>query len=1047
MRVVCRIELLGGLRVIHQKQVQAKFSTQKVAGLLARLALTRGRPQTREQLMDLLWPESDPKDARRSLRVALASLRKQLEPFGIVPDTVLQAATPTVALCAETTQTDVAEFEQLLKQTTHTADKTTLRLHLENAVLLYQGDLLPGMYDNWTMSEQSRLKSLYISALHQLIALLEQQGDYAKALEYAHCAEQADPFEEAPVYALLRLYEALLQHKQAANLYWVWRDRYSAEFGGQPSQKLVDMASRYKRADSCHPPIIMGVIKPVDAQNSIAEDNAITKDNRDREATTGGGVAPLPVWLTTLFGRAADVEKIATLICPSIISEKLPCRLVTLTGTGGVGKTRLAVAVAERLLPLIPMVYFISLETLTDTRRLLEHIASKLGLQFSSVMPLQEIITSFLDSQPSLLVLDNMEHLLVDEMSGSVNEAVAGLQSLLTNTRQLTCLVTSRQRLDMDGEQEYLVSPLSFPQSADRLERLPEFASVQLYMDRARSVRSDFQLTAQNGPSVAALCARLEGIPLAIELAARAIRTVPPRIMLDQLKNILALPESHQRGVTGRHKSLRAVFAASYVLLPPPMRALFVRLSVFRGGWQQEAAQIICRNDKDISKEDIAKEDVPKEDVLDVPALLNGLVERSLVMAEEHDGKVRFRLLEAVRQYAEEQWEEQWEEEADRNSTQRRHRDYYRQLAATADSHTEGLDQRNWLERLGAEHCNLDAALTWSMTTETEAEAGLQMSTDLWRYWEARGYFEEGRRWLEQGLQHAPAAEPILRARSLGCAGSLAYREGEWSAAVTLATQSLQIYRQHDHTLGIISQLHTLGIMAYEQGDYTLAQGYHEETLEQAKRLGDKQPEANALNSLGIVAWARGDVNAARRQFEASLALNRSLDSLRNIADLLNNLGMMATAQKDYAAARSYLEECLARSRALGVTWVVGCAVCNLAEVAMEQGDYLGARQGYAESLEIMMELHSERSAFVCLEGLAQTAALQGNGERAARLFGAAERLREHFGAVLTPVEKENYAPFLAAVRTEAGEQKFAAAWGQGCALTLTQAAAYARSE
>lgn len=1024
MRVVCRVEMLGGLSVRHHDRTQSQFMTQKVAKLLARLALTRGREQTREQVMEMLWPDSAPQKARCSLRVALTSLRKQLEPAGILPNTVLKAEMESVALRVETTGTDVAEFEQLLAQASHTVEISRQRQLLQTAVSLYRGDLLPKMYDDWVQCERIRIKGRYIGALLQLIALLEGEGNIAAALEYAHCAEQADPYEETPIRTLLKLYEMSQQRENAAKLYWIWMDRFREDFGGEPSQTMIGMAPRFPRLIAPAKQTQRAPEQPLEASIRSAplsaEETAEGRraSNRNRELSSG---AP-PVFLTKLFGRATDIETVASYLYPA------HCRLITLTGIGGVGKTRLAVAVAERLSCHLPAVYFVSLEQTFEPDQLLEHIARSLKVEGKD--DLQQSLFSFLDSQPSLLILDNMEHLLVDLTDGAQDEpdvlpAVGAVQNLLTHTHQLACLITSRQRLDIPGEQEYMVAPLPCPRPLKRLDQLFEFASVQLYADRARLERSDFRLTPQNASHIVALCTRLEGVPLAIELAARTIRRITPKNLLEQLENLLSLPSSTQKGGSKRHRSLHAVMTASYVLLPPEMRQLFVCLSVFHGGWDEETLQRICGDAGSAS---------------DTGALLMGLVERSLVVAEEQQDRVRFRCLEIVREYA----AEQWQDSEQQRRLHRRHRDHYHEIALLTPDALEGDNQRTWFERLEIEHSNLQAALHWSLATAGEEEIALEMAVCLWPFWEAHGYFKSGREWIERALAQASDADPILRGRGFSNAGALAYRSSDWPGAMVLMEQGIQLYRAHNYTAGIAAQLNNMAVMAYARGDYAVARRYHTESLELATVLNQQNEQALAHNGLGILAWALGDLDAAAIHYEQSLSLQRAIGNIDRVSNVLNNLGTLAKERQDYSAARIYLEESLAYTRALGLRWVTACALCNIADIARLQGDYATARAGLEESLQILHEVGSEHSVAVCLEGLAEVAAAESSGARAAVLFGAAESLRAKVGAPMTPTEAEGYAPSLSVARSEIGEQAFAANWGRGRALSLQQAVDYA---
>ncbi len=999
------IELLGGLHVIAGEREITRFPTQKTGALLGYLAFFLGRSHPREALVELLWPDVTPESGRNSLSVALSSLRHHLEPPGVASGTVIQADRFSVCLNAQVVQTDVARFELAVRRARGGSEQAHL---LAEAVELYRGPLMHGYYEDWVLAERRRLADLYFHEVRRLAGMAEQSGDITKALELARLAVMADSLHEEAQQQLIRLYAAAGQQAAALEQYREMERLLRAELGRGPSSASRSLA---KTIEAAAPSVQLATpVRPTDAAIRIRAEENQPSGPPDGAAQSVPATATrpvrLPVPLTRFFGREHELEQ----LCGIHASRH---RLITLIGPGGTGKTRLAIEAARRLQETYAgAVWLIPLADIDDACLLLGAALDALEVvREAGRDPLAQIVDA-IAGRDVLLLLDNFEQI--------ADAGAPIVQALLERAPTLHCLVSSRRALGIAGEKPFPVHPLPVPerQRAGTPDQLMRLASVQLFVDRARSVRPDFQITGHNAAAIAELCERLEGIPLAIELAAGRAQVLTPAQMVAQLGQRFELLVSRQRAASERHRTLRAAIDWSYRLLPPDVRRFFAQISVFRGGCSAEGAEQVCT-------EPLALDH------------LAHLAECSLVHSVECPDGMRFRMLEMLREYA---WEQLSPEE--RCGVQSRHAAYYLALAEAAEPQLTGPDQAAWLDWLEQEHDNLRAALDYC-AAGTTVDSGLRLAAALWPFWRVRGYWREG---YERLRKHLELTRGAGRSRTrvaalVGCCylgGSL----GEHDAVMPLYEEALAAARAIGDLRGIADALHVGGNLAFDLGQVMEARRRHEEALRIRRCMDDRVNIAYSLLNLGNHVLGSSP-SEAREYYSECLSYWRECGHRKGVAVALNNLGEAARLEGDLSSARSLYEQSLAIYRELGDLPGVAMALGNLGDVARRQGDYRAASSACVESLAIRWRIGDRRGTASCLEDFGTIAALQGQELRAASLFGAADAVFDAMGLPPRDPEDGYYNPIFAEMKTRIEESAIGDAWKSGRAMPLPDAVRY----
>jgi predicted ATPase len=750
-----------------------------------------------------------------------------------------------------------------------------------------------------------------------------------------------------------------------------------------------------------------------DSTRDLARDLAAV---RDRLAGAPAGQAEprpsnLPVQRTAFIGREREAAALAQLL------KREDVQLVTLTGPGGIGKTRLAMQVARELTEQFPCgVCFVPLSPVGEPGLIISAIAQAVGVGDSSLQSEQERLKEHLGAlnQPMLLLLDNFEHLV---------SAAPVIADLLSLAPQLKVLVTSQAPLHVYGEHESPVPPLALPdlESIPPLEGLARLPAVALFVERAQAVKREFALTKENAPAVAAICSRLDGLPLAIELAAARIKLLSPAAMQVRLESSLNMLTGGARDLPARQQTLRGTVDWSYGLLNAQEQKLFRRLSVFVGGCTLEGVEAVCDTAGDLGL-----------DVLDGMA---SMVDKSLVQQVEHiEGEARFLMLSTLREYALERLAASGDEAAAR----RAHAAY---CLVIAEEGAEDLStQPEWLKRFDVEHDNFRVALDYLIKTG-DADWGLRLGTALFRFWETREHLTEGRDRIARLLKlEGAAARPKLQARLLFAAAVLAGEQGDYAAAERLFQDSLEVCRALSDNRGVAVALNAKAVIARDRGQLSVAASLFEQCVALWKDLGDPGDIARALSNLANVAKLQGEYARASSLYDECLTMFRQVGNDAGVAWTLNYQGDVARAKADVGAARSFYEQSLAEFSRLRDGWGIASTLSDLANLSRDQGNYAEARHLYGESIKTFQDLGHKRGIARVLECLAASAAAQSNAERSLRLAGAAAALRQRLGTPLTPAEQVRLENSLEGARQALSNAAGLTAWMEGWAMPMEQA-------
>ncbi len=1072
------IHLLGPFRVSCGGDFirDDAWRLRKMKTLIKLLALAPSHQLHREQLLDLLWPELKPEDAAHNLHQTLYVARRTLEPKG-KRDHYLQLQDEVVVLSPHAPLwVDVDAFEAAAEQARRQKTIEAYRAALD----LYEGDLLPeDRYDDQINRRREALCDSHHALLLALAALYETHKQYEQARAALEQLIASDPAHEEAQRALMRVLALGGHRQQALRQYQALREALQREVEAEPdrdSQRLYDEILRNQLTPS-EP--AAPFLPPIARAPTLLFPQPSEPPASKRHSPQNN----LPAPLATFVGREHERAEVKRLLDST--------RLLTLVGSGGCGKTRLALQVASELQQAQQFadgVWLVELADLSEPSLVVQAAASALNIVETSGASILDTMREQLRTHSLLLVLDNCEHLI---------QACAQLcETLLRACPQLRILATSREPLHILGELTWRVPSLSLPELSAELRALSKQThhpsttlstgsalstqdfmrsdAVRLFVERARAVEPTFALTPRNAPIIARICARLDGIPLAIELAASRVNTLAVEQIAARLDNVFRLLGGGSRTALPRQQTLRALMDWSHDLLAERERMLWRRLAVFAGTFTLEAIEIIC-----------ADAVLNAGDILNV---LSELVNKSLVNTQPTDSALRYHLLHTVRQYAFEKLVEAGEDERVRE----RHRRYYSQLVEQSELALLGPAQTDTLKQLELEYDNLLAALTWSKQasdrqdsdSSKHSSALMQLCGALWSFWYARGSLSEGRQWLADALTRRQSVSHPSRTalvKLLAGAGVLAWLQGDYLRAESLSAESLALSQVMEQPTSMTAAaLTVIGVIAQDRGDFVRATIVHEESLRLMRAVGHAFGTALTLDALGTLARLQADYTRARTFLEEALHIQRANGDQWGAALSLHNLAQVAFDDGDDARATALNHAALQLFRALSNTWGIALVLFNLTEIALHERDVttaetivtealvlyealddkLGrarlqglqaqvkwlmderdeARQLLRESLQARQQLNEKPGTVTTLELLAAIAASDSQGARAARLFGAADALQHAIGLPHPPPARSDPLGMIATARAQVNVPELQSEWEAGRARSLDRA-------
>lgn len=989
--------------------------------LLTLLVLYPQTPLTREWLAETLWPENTQERAsfylRRTLtelRAALGAERRRL----FSPSRTTLQFDPTGVWC------DLLLFDTFLQTALQQETPARTHSHLEEAVALYRGPLLTECHAPWIVPERSARAERFLTALETLAERQLETGARESAHFYLRRVTETDPLRET---ACCRLMECLAEAGDYAGVERQFRAlqrALHAELNLQPTQATVALHQRLM------------------ASSWIESSALLSPASRQR----------LPSPITSLIGRKAALSEIGSLLR----SE----RLVTLTGAGGIGKTRLAIASGEMTLEhWTDGVFWGDLASLAEPTHLAPALQRVFGLEDRGDASPFDAITEFLRERHALLILDNCEHLAPARVKLCAH--------LLGACERLHLLATSRQPLNIGGETVWRVPALTLPtmhrNGKAETESICASEAVQLFAARAQAAQHGFRITPENSVAVAHICKTLDGIPLALELAAVWVRSLSAEQIAARIRESFPLLAHGNRAAPRRHQTLYALIAWSEALLAPKERALLTQLAVFAGGWTLEAAEAVCGSNSSQGEE--------------ILFLLNRLVEQSLVEVESNESGLRYRFLESVRQFA----TERLQKSEDASRLRQIHRNYFLSLAESHCSQLGKAESVSLLDRLERERDNFRAALASCHDDENLSDMALRLATQLHRFFAIRGTIAEGIQALNAGLERC-GASPMVRAEALLALGYLRTRNSEYTAAVALISEALTLFRQYDQPLQEAEALWKLGFPLFQLDRYEEARHYLHASLNLSQSIGARYPEARSIALLGMIAKNEGNTEEAIRLFARAAQILDELGECEASGIVFHNWGNALREQGDWRQARRFYERSLAIHRRLSKRNWIGYNLDELARCYLAEGEVTQARLLAEEILALtendpyqtslyahllanialqenrldearkcllqatVWERGATRNISYCFWTAANIALAEHDSVKAVRFLAITIQQREAIRAPFAIGERQELEERADHLRSKLGEAAFEAEWRKGKEATLDDALALLRS-
>lgn len=970
------------------------FEYNKVRALLAYLSIEAEHPQQRAHLAALLWGDLPESAARQNLSQALTRLRQALGDR--------QAATPFLMTTADTVrinpqalcEVDVVRFTELVAEAeTHTHRGwhlcTQCATRLRTAVEYYTGDFLAQFYvsdsalfEEWALLLRQRLRLRMLSALERLVMYAEWRGHFVQAVVYAQRQAELEPLRDHGHRELMRLLALSGQRAAALAHYEHFRGMLDTELDAEPEPATTSLY----------------------AQLSSGEE----KDALRRLASPS---SELPTPPTPLIGRETEIQSVCEYLLGA--GRSAPARVLTVTGAPGIGKTRLALAVGQALrFDYEDGVYLVELAAVPDATGVPGAIASMLAVTQQPRQTVVEAICERLQSSHGLLILDNFEHVL---------DAAPLVKTLVTVCPALTVLITSRVPLHLRAEQQYGLQPLEVPAADTSHDRAGQSEALRLFVERARAVRPEFALTAATLPDVIAICRRLDGLPLAIELIAPRLKSQSVGEILRQLDSRLSAVARGPTDGPARHRTLRKSIEWSYELLSAEEQYVFARLGVYSGGFTADAIQMLVG------------------DTIVVLPVLETLNDASLIFTHESSNTTRYMCLQTIGEFALATLTARGELDC----AQQRHADYFLALGDAALTELLGPNQAEWSARIAAEHDNLRAALRWAISHDAN-ETALRIASGIWRFWWQRGFLREGSDWLEAALIDRDKVALDVQARALRAAGVLAMGLNEYPRSRLRLEESLVIARQIGATYDAAAAMTNLGLVLREQGDLEAACAYLEQSVALQRTFDNPRSVKFPLIILAGLHGRAGNIAQAEAMYTECLHINQEVGDLEGTANALYGIAWVANAQADYRRARTWCEDAMALYNSLDHQFGLGWCYYLMGDIARDQKDLAEALVHYRYCLSIWIKREDIVSSAQVIDDIAMLFSRLHQPSAAVRLMGAAQAMRERVNATLTRAEQAAHERVLATCREQLGLSAYRTAWSDGRALRPKQAVALA---
>jgi predicted ATPase len=1023
-----KIYTLRDFRILRGEKPVEYLRSRKAQALMVYLACT-SKSHSREVLADLFWSESSQTRALSNLRDAIHALRTHLEPF-------IDITRYSIALNPESgVWIDVAELESALALNHERGDTITAEtaIKIEMALKLYQKDFLEGFYlrgaigfEEWQVVERERIRLVTLDGFLSLVQHHLEEENYKKGIHFARQALDLEPLMEVVHRQLMRLLALSGRNSEALVQYETCRQILEKELCVEPSEETKVL----------YESLLQGKKLP--------------------GSFTRHPLHNLTLTLSNLIGRDDELVQIAKQL------DDPGCKLLTLLGVGGIGKTILGLHASAAAVNNYPDgVWLVELAALSEEDLLPDEIAAVFGVsaqEARSGIGVTDILIDYLKDKTLLLVLDNCEHLI---------EACASfVDSLLNGCPNVKILATSREAFGIYDERIFHVSPLSLPPLESSMAEVESYPAIQLFLERAVNVQPSFHLSEDNSSALAEVCRQLEGIPLAIELAAARVRVISLDQIARRLQDRFRLLTGGPRTALPRHQTLQATMDWSYGLLPQLERALLRRLSVFSGGWSLKAAEDIVSFRK-----------IVQQEVLD---LLCNLVDKSLVLVEDQGTRVRYGMLETVRQYGLQILSEQGELE----ETSQRHASFFVQLAEQADEGLRDARQGESMNVLDTEHDNLRGALRWA-TDNNKADFAFRLVGALGWFWFMRGHWKESWRWFHKANDLKSISKPIIRAKAICRAGGLQIIRGNMIGTVELIEQAMDIYRESGDEEGLAWSLNLMGqSKTWSDKEFDQAMPYLSESVELFSRLGNDWGVAFTLPFIGQVVEFQGEYERSINLQKKGIAIFERVGDEWNQAYSLYLMGGSATRNNDYQLAERTYEQCMKKCSLIKDKVMEAHALKGLGQLALQKDDREHMEEIYLEALEALQKIGDENCVAATLRGLGEVAqrkgdyakgakllgqslltyeklglddyvvilidrfaslsAESGKKDRAARLLGASKCLDGETGLIMPVQYREERANLTTSIQKLVGDRDFEKLFEQGAAMNIEDAIVYA---